>query len=79
MNYHFEQSHVIKNVCIDSSYHNCLSVRIIFSVKVERAVVNQLAIAFERQVIKQGEHVRLIVDYPKDGKPAVKIAIMNCS
>ena len=43
--------------------------------KVEIRVVNQLAAAYEQQVIKQGSIVHLVVETNETGTPSIKLQV----
>lgn len=47
------------------------------NLKVERRVVNQLAAAYERQVIKQGSIVNLAVEANETSTPSIKLQVKD--
>ena len=49
------------------------------SLKVERRVVNQLAAAYERQVIKQGSIVNLAIETNETSIPSIKLQVKETS
>jgi ATP-dependent Clp protease ATP-binding subunit ClpB len=46
--------------------------------EVERVVVNQLALAYEQQVISHGSHVHLIVNSEDDKDSTIKLHVTSC-
>lgn len=71
--HHEVSTGIIISACTSSQHHLALCCL----VKVERRVINQLAAAYEQQLISKGSDVRLVIETRVDEGPVIKLLVQG--